>query len=89
MKRYEKQFECVYKVIKSGILGLVIEFFVIFQRFIVIVKLRYYLEEKIGSNFILLILLQDDVCVEIEEGVKCCKLIVVYVGLEKGDSVEE
>ena len=47
------------------------------------------MEEKIGSNFILLILLQDDVCVETEEGVKRCKLIAVHAGLEKGDSVEE
>lgn len=41
------------------------------------------------SNFILLILLQDDVCVETEEGLKHCKLIAVHAGLEKGDSVEE
>lgn len=41
------------------------------------------------SNFILLILLQDDVRVETEEGLKRCKLIAVHAGLEKGDSVEE
>lgn len=37
----------------------------------------------------LLILLQDDVCIETEEGLKHCKLIAVHAGLEKGSSVEE
>lgn len=36
-----------------------------------------------------LIMLQDDVCIETEEGLKHCKLIAVHAGLEKGDSVEE
>lgn len=33
--------------------------------------------------------LQDDVCIETEEGVKHCKLIAVHAGLEEKKSVDE
>ncbi|KAK1562961.1 hypothetical protein Q3G72_020131 [Acer saccharum] len=32
---------------------------------------------------------EDDVSIEIEDGIKHCKLIVVHAGLEKGKNVEE
>lgn len=32
---------------------------------------------------------EDDVCVETEDGIKCCKLIAVHAGLEKEKNVEE
>ncbi|KDP42708.1 hypothetical protein JCGZ_23648 [Jatropha curcas] len=34
-------------------------------------------------------MLQEDVCIENEEGMKHCKLIAVHAGLEKGKNVEE
>jgi len=32
---------------------------------------------------------QDDVFINIDDGVKCCKLIAVHAGLEKGVDVKE
>lgn len=34
-------------------------------------------------------LLQNDVCIETEEGLKHCKLIAVHAGLEKEQKVDE
>lgn len=36
-----------------------------------------------------LTLLQEDVCIETEEGLKQCKLIAVHAGLDKWKSVNE
>lgn len=32
---------------------------------------------------------EDDVCIQTEEEIKYCKLIVVYVGLERGETIDE